>query len=78
MPPELISDLQTILLFTVSLARTAGELIIEGSEVIQSASSKEPDTVEKNCLVDLVTEYDVKVEELVKREIQAAFPEFKL
>jgi fructose-1,6-bisphosphatase/inositol monophosphatase family enzyme len=41
-------------------------------------SSKESDIVEKNCPADLVTEYDVKVEELVKRVIKAAFPEFKL
>jgi myo-inositol-1(or 4)-monophosphatase len=79
MSPELTSsDLQTILLSTVALARTAGALILEGSEVIQPASSKESDIFEKNCPVDLVTEYDVKVEQIVKREIQAAFPEFKL
>ena len=76
--PELTpSDLHTILLFTAALARKAGALILEGSEVIQSASSKESNVSEKNS-VDLVTEYDVKVEELVRKEIKVAFPEFKL
>jgi len=76
--PELTpSDLHTILLFTVALARKAGALILEGSETIQSASSKESNVSEKNS-VDLVTEYDVKVEELVRKEIKVAFPEFKL
>jgi myo-inositol-1(or 4)-monophosphatase len=77
--PELTpSDLQSILLFTVALARTAGALILEGSEAIQSASSKDSDVGEKKNSVDLVTEYDVRVEELVKKEIKVAFPGFKL
>jgi myo-inositol-1(or 4)-monophosphatase len=77
--PELTpSDLQTILLFTVALARKAGALILEGSEAIQSASSEESNISEKKNSVDLVTEYDVRVEELVRKEIKVAFPEFKL
>ncbi|KIK62250.1 hypothetical protein GYMLUDRAFT_42196 [Collybiopsis luxurians FD-317 M1] len=68
------NDLKFILDFTVNLARKAGQLILEGSEAIQSAGS----TVdEKKNSVDLVTEYDVKVEELVKKEIAATYPDFQ-
>ncbi|KAF5350731.1 hypothetical protein D9757_008405 [Collybiopsis confluens] len=68
------NDLKVILEFTVNLARKAGELIIEGSEAIQSAGS----TVdEKKNSVDLVTEFDVRVEELVKKEISSTYPNFK-
>lgn len=57
--PELTStDLQSILKFTVDLAHTAGALILEGSEAIQSASASE--IAEKKNSVDLVTEYDVR------------------
>ncbi|KAG2048849.1 myo inositol monophosphatase [Suillus hirtellus] len=66
-------DLRSILTFTVKLARTAGTLILEGSQAIQSTS----DVNEKKNSVDLVTEYDVAVEELVKSEITKAYPSFK-
>ncbi|ESK93421.1 inositol monophosphatase [Moniliophthora roreri MCA 2997] len=73
--PELnASDLQSILDFTVTLARTAGELILEGGAAIRSAGSSVD--LKKNS-TDLVTEYDVKVEELVKKEIAAKYPGFK-
>ena len=70
------SDLRDILAFTVNLARTAGKLILEGSHAIQNASAS--DIGEKKNSVDLVTEYDVKVEELVKNKIAKAYPNFKL
>ncbi|KAJ6609363.1 hypothetical protein B0H10DRAFT_2297879 [Mycena sp. CBHHK59/15] len=70
------ADLESILEFTVALARTAGELILEGSEAIQSATAAK-DVNEKKNSVDLVTEYDVRVEELVKREISQKYPSFK-
>ena len=69
-------DLQAILQFTVGLARTAGKVILEGSEAIQAASSN--DISEKKNSVDLVTEYDVRVEELVKKEIRDRYPGFNL
>lgn len=69
------SDLKNILQFTVELAYTAGKLILEGSQVIQANS--ESDVNEKKNSVDLVTEYDVRVEELVKKEIKAKYPNFK-
>ncbi|KAF5345132.1 hypothetical protein D9758_009679 [Tetrapyrgos nigripes] len=68
------NDLQAILTFTISLARKAGDLILQGSEAIQQSGSN---VDEKKNSVDLVTEYDVKVEELVKKEIAATYPDFK-
>ncbi|KAF8899306.1 myo inositol monophosphatase [Infundibulicybe gibba] len=72
------ADLQSILQFTIGIARNAGKLILEGSEAIQSASSKVSDVGEKKNSVDLVTEFDVRVEELVKKEIGIKYPKFKL
>jgi myo-inositol-1(or 4)-monophosphatase len=68
------TDLQSILEFTSTLARKAGELILEGSEAIAASG----DVNEKKNSVDLVTEYDVRVEELVKEEIKKAYPGFQL
>ncbi|KAJ6575455.1 hypothetical protein B0H19DRAFT_1344805 [Mycena capillaripes] len=69
-------DLESILEFTVALARTAGDLILEGSEAIQSVTASK-DVNEKKNSVDLVTEYDVRVEELVKKELAQKYPTFK-
>jgi len=68
------ADLQSILEFTSALARKAGELILEGSDAIAASGSVD----EKKNSVDLVTEYDVKVEELVKDEISKIYPGFQL
>lgn len=68
-------DLQSILEFTVALAYEAGDVIRKGSEAIQLAGSN---VDEKKNSVDLVTEYDVKVEELVKKKISETYPSFKL
>lgn len=70
------TDLKSILDFSMTLARTAGKLILEGSEVIQSIGGSDVD--EKKNSVDLVTEYDVRVEELVKKEIAEKYPDFQL
>ncbi|KAI0031030.1 inositol monophosphatase [Vararia minispora EC-137] len=66
------SDLRDLLRFTTTLARKAGNLILEGSEAISKASASGVN--EKKNSVDLVTEYDVKVEELVKQEIKDGYP----
>ncbi|KAH9983876.1 inositol monophosphatase [Russula vinacea] len=69
------TELQEILGFTTDLARKAGALILEGSYAIQRAPG--PGSVgEKKNAVDLVTEYDVRVEELVRNEIARAYPHF--
>jgi myo-inositol-1(or 4)-monophosphatase len=72
------ADLKGILSFTINLARRAGDLILEGSVAIRSASSKDSDVNEKKNSVDLVTEYDVRVEELVKKELKTQYPTFQL
>lgn len=72
------ADLQGILEFTVGLARTAGNLILEGSNAIQYSNSQETGVGEKKNSVDLVTEYDVKVEELVKKNLAAKYPGYSL
>ena len=71
------AELQRILEFTVDLARNAGALILEGSHAIQRASDTSSVGEKKNA-VDLVTEYDVKVEELVRNEIARIYPHFDL
>ncbi|KZT72854.1 inositol monophosphatase [Daedalea quercina L-15889] len=68
-----VSDLQSTLEFTTKLARTAGDLILQGSQAIRSSGNVD----EKKNSVDLVTEYDVKVEELVKKELGSKYPNFK-
>ena len=68
------TDLQEILTFTTALARQAGDLILRGSEAILASG----DVDEKKNSVDLVTEYDVKVEELVKGELEKKYPGFQL
>ena len=69
-------DLQEILAFTTALARKAGALMLEGSHAIQHAGGG--NIGGKMNAVDLVTEYDVKVEELVRREIAGVYPRFQL
>ena len=72
-------DLKSILEFTTSLARKAGALILEGSEAIQAAGAGgESNVGEKKNSVDLVTEYDVRVEQLVQSELRSKYPTFKL
>lgn len=68
------TDLQEILGFTTSLARKAGDLILAGSQAILQSGNVD----EKKNSVDLVTEYDVKVEELVKGELGKKYPNFDL
>jgi myo-inositol-1(or 4)-monophosphatase len=69
-------ELREILEFTIELARKAGTLMLEGSHAIQRAGSG--GVGEKKNAVDLVTEYDVKVEDLVRGEIARAYPHFQL
>ncbi|KAK7680533.1 hypothetical protein QCA50_016314 [Cerrena zonata] len=66
------TDLQDILAFTITVARAAGDLILQGSDAILSSGNVD----EKKNSVDLVTEYDVKVEELVKGELGKKYPTF--
>ena len=68
------SDLHEILASAISVAQAAGDLILQGSDAILSSGNVD----EKKNSVDLVTEYDVKVEELVKGELGKKYPDFTL
>ena len=76
MAPLSETQLKELLEFTIALAHKAGKLILEGSEAIAKASAS--DINEKKNSVDLVTEYDVKTEELVRGEISKVYPDFGL
>ncbi|KAH9954450.1 inositol monophosphatase [Lactifluus volemus] len=69
------AELREILEFTIELARKAGALMLEGSHAIQRAGAG--GVGEKKNAVDLVTEYDVKVEDLVRGEIARRYPHFQ-
>lgn len=78
MTPQTLTDekLTAVLDFAIKLAREAGKTILSGSEAIAKAGSDAVD--EKKNSVDLVTEYDKAVEELVKTRAADAFPDFGL
>ena len=70
------AKLKEILEFSIGLAREAGKLIAEGSEAILRSS---PDAVDvKKNSVDLVTQYDKAIEELVRQRTSSAYPTFGL
>lgn len=70
------SDLSSILDFSLKLAREAGVIILEGSDAI--LRSKADEIEEKKNSVDLVTEYDKGVEDLVRKRIKSTYPNFDL
>lgn len=71
-------DFKSLLEFSKNLARSAGALIREGAKAIQHNKDQSANVDEKKNSVDLVTQWDVRVEEHVKSEIQKAWPEFGL
>ncbi|CAE6361629.1 unnamed protein product [Rhizoctonia solani] len=63
--------------FCQELARSAGAIILQGSKVILEQKGKQDHGVnEKKNAVDLVTEWDVRVEEYVKDKIRENYPSF--
>jgi myo-inositol-1(or 4)-monophosphatase len=73
-------DLQEVLAFAIDLSKTAGKIIVEGSEkrfkAQDEGKSDYEDIIKKNT-ADLVTEYDQKTEALVKEEISRKYPSHK-
>ncbi|GJJ10422.1 hypothetical protein Clacol_004648 [Clathrus columnatus] len=67
-------DFETLLEFSKTLAQTAGKIIVEGSNAILNQDQGNVD--EKKNSVDLVTQWDVKVEEHVKSEVAKTWPDF--
>uniref|UniRef100_T1IJ34 Inositol-1-monophosphatase n=1 Tax=Strigamia maritima TaxID=126957 RepID=T1IJ34_STRMM len=59
----------------VDLAKKAGEICRDGAAVLKSAETKEIHT--KSTPIDLVTEYDRKVEEFLFNELRKKFPHHK-
>ncbi|KAJ1302679.1 hypothetical protein OPQ81_002995 [Rhizoctonia solani] len=63
--------------FCQDLARSAGAIIVQGSKAILEQKGKQDHGVnEKKNAVDLVTEWDVRVEEYVKDKIKESYPGF--
>ncbi|CAE6473114.1 unnamed protein product [Rhizoctonia solani] len=63
--------------FSQDLARSAGAIILQGSKAILEQKGQEDHGVnEKKNAVDLVTEWDVRVEEYVKDKIKESYPDF--
>lgn len=68
--------LKELLAFSTALARDAGKLILEGSDAILRSAAEAVE--EKKNSVDLVTQYDKDVEELVRSKIKEKYPTFGL
>ncbi|CAE6514951.1 unnamed protein product [Rhizoctonia solani] len=65
--------------FCQDLARSAGAIILQGSKAILEQKGQPDHGVnEKKNAVDLVTEWDVRVEEYVKDKIKESYPGFSL
>ena len=72
------SDLEELLAFSIDLASKAGGVILEGSKVIRRELGSATAVDSKKNSTDLVTEWDVKVENLVRQEIEKKYPTFGL
>ncbi|KAG9016788.1 hypothetical protein FRB90_002165, partial [Tulasnella sp. 427] len=69
------SEQESLLEFSIQLARKAGAVILEGSKAIRQELGSSGIDSKKNS-VDLVTEWDVKVEEIVQNAVREKFPNF--
>lgn len=73
------ADIATLYTFCQELAKSAGAIILQGSKAILGQKGQQDHGVnEKKNAVDLVTEWDVRVEEFVKKEIKENYPDFAL
>ncbi|KAB5594552.1 Myo-inositol-1(or 4)-monophosphatase [Ceratobasidium theobromae] len=71
------ADIATLYTFCQELAKSAGAIILQGSKAILGQKGQQDHGVnEKKNAVDLVTEWDVRVEEFVKKEIKENYPDF--
>ncbi|GAA6021625.1 hypothetical protein JCM11491_001243 [Sporobolomyces phaffii] len=70
-------DFAAIHAFTVSLARQAGKMILDGSNRRTKQASTLGQTEIKKNRVDLVTEVDQAVEAFIKSEISREYPAFR-
>jgi myo-inositol-1(or 4)-monophosphatase len=72
------TEISSLYLFCQNLARSAGVIILQGSKAILDQKGQQGSANEKKNAVDLVTEWDVRVEEFVKQQIKATYPKFEL
>ncbi|KAG9127319.1 hypothetical protein FRC07_014852 [Ceratobasidium sp. 392] len=70
------TEITELYAFCQKLARSAGAIILQGSKAILERKGQQGSTNEKKNAVDLVTEWDVKVEEFVKQQIKENYPSF--
>ncbi|KAG9079449.1 hypothetical protein FRC06_007715 [Ceratobasidium sp. 370] len=70
------SEISELYGFCQKLARSAGAIILQGSKAILEQKGQQGSANEKKNAVDLVTEWDVKVEEFVKQQIKENYPNF--
>ena len=68
--------LKGVLEFSIQLARDAGKLILEGSDAILRSPAEAVE--EKKNSVDLVTQYDKAVEDLIRKRTSAGYSNFGL
>ncbi|KAG8721042.1 hypothetical protein FRC08_016162 [Ceratobasidium sp. 394] len=70
------TEISELYAFCQKLARSAGAIILQGSKAILEQKGQQGSANEKKNAVDLVTEWDVKVEEFVKQQIRESYPSF--
>ncbi|KAG8742540.1 hypothetical protein FRC10_001307 [Ceratobasidium sp. 414] len=70
------TEISELYAFCQKLARSAGTIILQGSKAILEQKGQQGSANEKKNAVDLVTEWDVKVEEFVKQQIRENYPSF--
>ncbi|KAG8947046.1 hypothetical protein FRC04_011226 [Tulasnella sp. 424] len=68
------SEQEALLEFSIQLAKEAGAVILQGSKSIRQELGSGVDS--KKNSVDLVTEWDVKVEEIVQNAVREKYPNF--
>jgi len=77
MPPSRVlteQDQEKLLVDLIALAKRAGEVMKTGSAQMFA----EPDNfLKKATAVDLVTQWDVKVEKLIQNDLEASWPGFQ-
>lgn len=72
------SEQESLLEFSIQLAKEAGAVILQGSKAIRQELGGSSGIDSKKNSVDLVTEWDVKVEEIVQNAVKEKYPNFGL
>ncbi|KIO33491.1 hypothetical protein M407DRAFT_241070 [Tulasnella calospora MUT 4182] len=70
------SEQESLLEFSIQVAKEAGAVILQGSKSIRQELGGSSGIDSKKNSVDLVTEWDVKVEEIVRNAVKEKYPDF--